>query len=83
MYVFYPVQNPGLTTEMAYEFRIGSYTNTRTELFKVTANSWSVVGQADSPIILQEDTLVELWISWVTLDGMRFFCVIPKEKQLS
>ncbi len=60
-------QTPGVTTEKAYEFRIGARGNALTELYR--AGSDTPLAEADSVLLLQEDAFVDFWIKWVSLDG--------------
>ena len=66
-YISIYFQIPGLTTERAYEIRIGSHGNNRSELFEVGFDD--PVRETDTELLLQEDTFMDFWINWVTVDG--------------
>ena len=44
------------------------------ELYKITIDATAMLREADCVLILQEDNLVEFWISWLNLAGRKKIC---------
>ncbi len=60
--------------ERAYEFAIGSWGNNKTELYK--AGFDTAKASQDTRFILDEDTMVEFWIKWITVEGSVFLFLV-------